>query len=329
MRTADPEHGDQSPGRDLAVTPAQACELLAYLATSAELCTREPMHYGMFRLIDASGRLATAMCENMPEDRSDWLRELRDSIDSNKELIMYDRPAFEEFVRQLVERMASGPLSARAPAETAGSATREQPEVTSRDDRPGEEPATTLAGLLETRRVVRSFTDEPVEERQLTQILLAGRRGTTAGNRKIQQFLVVDRPGQIRAVKTFAPGILGTPPVLIVVLIDLVAAGRYNVQVDRDETVWIDVGIAAMNMMIMAHALGLGSCPASSFSSRAVQLALSLPQPLRPAFMIQVGHPDHAALQAGRPTRGSPRSAVDRGSRTDIGDRSNSGSTRA
>jgi nitroreductase len=53
----------------------------------------------------------------------------------------------------------------------------------------------------------------------------------------------------------------------------------------------MDVGTAAMNMMLMAHALGLGSCPVTSFSRSGAAAMLELPPHLTPEWILIVGHP--------------------------------------
>ena len=53
--------------------------------------------------------------------------------------------------------------------------------------------------------------------------------------------------------------------------------------------------------MLAAEALGLGSCPATSFSQSAVAEMLSFPETLVPELMLQVGRP------APKPTGGTPR----------------------
>jgi nitroreductase len=293
MPVNDPLQGGTCHCEQAALRTRQAYELLAYLLTSAELCTREPLSYGTFRLADAAGRLATAMLQNLPAQDQALLRRVAADVEAHKDLVMRDSAAFENFVAELVEQVAGDLLPRLKSSGRPAASSRHDTGETGMGgpDRPDERSSAILARLLETRRVVRSFATEPVPDDWLRRIVRAGGHGTTAGNRRIQQLLILDQPGQIRAVKAFAPGIWGTPAALIVILLDLAAAERSQVQIDRDETVWIDVGIAAMNMMLMAHSLGLGSCPASSFSRRAVRLALGLPESLRPAFMIQLGWP--------------------------------------
>ena len=141
------------------------------------------------------------------------------------------------------------------------------------------------------RRVSRRFTSEPVSERDLWLILEAARRAASAANVRIHRFLVVQDPRRLRLLRMVSPGMLAVPRALIVICTDLEAATAAELQVEKDDAVLVDVGTAAMTMMLAAQALGLGSCPATSFSRPAVAEVLELPPHARPEFMLQLGHP--------------------------------------
>jgi len=89
-----------------------ALELLAYLVTAADLCSREPLHYGMFRLIDGASRLARALETAGAAGDRPWVAELRRRIEADKELLMWDRPAFEAFLRETASFVALNMSSA-------------------------------------------------------------------------------------------------------------------------------------------------------------------------------------------------------------------------
>lgn len=170
--------------------------------------------------------------------------------------------------------------------------------MTSRGPRqPG--AADTLFEAMRNRRVTREFLDEPVSTADLKRVLRAARWASSGGNRRIHRFLVIRSAETIACLKPFAPGIRGYPPALILVSTDLARARAEHMQLDRDIVRWIDIGTALTNMMLACEALGLGSCPATSFSQAAVAQALALPQSLIPELILQVGHP------GSRPTRGA------------------------
>jgi nitroreductase len=165
--------------------------------------------------------------------------------------------------------------------------------------------ADTVLEVMRTRRVVRRYTDEPVTEEQIRVVLEAGRWATAGGNRRVHRFLVVRDPKLIRLVKSMSPGMLPAPPVLIVICLDSGVAADEQMPVERHASGWIDVGTAAMNMMVVAHALGLGSCPVTSYSTSGVGTLLSLPPGVIPQMILLLGHPapHQRKLRPGASTR--------------------------
>lgn len=161
-----------------------------------------------------------------------------------------------------------------------------------------------VLSLLASRRVCRAFSESPVADGDLVTVLEAARWGPSAGNNRIQRFLVVRDTERIRLVESLAPGVLATPPVMIAICTDLEIAERRGVRVDLHASVFIDVGTAAMSMMVQAHGLGLGTCPVRAFSQGGVRTVLDLPPQARPELLLLVGHP--ARPNAGLPRRRGP-----------------------
>lgn len=151
------------------------------------------------------------------------------------------------------------------------------------------------AAVLQTirrRRVCRSYTEEPVSEEQLRTLLEAARWAPSAGNRRINKFLVIRNPRKIQLLHKVAPGMLGRPTALIVICTDERKAAQEGIKLDKDQlNNGVDVGVAAENIMLAAEALGLGSCPLTSFSREGSRTLLELPNHLHPEFIVQLGHP--------------------------------------
>lgn len=144
---------------------------------------------------------------------------------------------------------------------------------------------------IRTRRVCRVFTDEPVSRDDLKHLIRAARWASSAGNRRIHKFVIVDDRKSVDLIRIMSPGILGNPRALIFICTDKEKALMEGVKLDLDETTFIDVGTASQNMMLAAHEIGLGSCPTTSFSKSAVRVILNLPDYLEPEYILQVGHP--------------------------------------
>jgi nitroreductase len=144
---------------------------------------------------------------------------------------------------------------------------------------------------MRTRRAVRAFSDEPVSVADIRRIIAAARWASSAGNRRLHRFFVTRERARTDLISAVGPGFYGSPPALIVICTDLAKARALGVKEGRDESTWIDVGTAAMNMQLMAHALGLGTTPVTSVSRSGLVEALELPEHLRPDLILQLGHP--------------------------------------
>jgi nitroreductase len=163
---------------------------------------------------------------------------------------------------------------------------------------------------IRSRRVARDFTSDQLTKDQLDKILTAGRWAATAGNRRINRFLVVQDPRSLKLVRSIAPGIWAKPTALIIICVDLDLARQDLVQIERDPSIQIDVGTAAMNMMLAAHVIGVGSCPVTSYSRSGLSKMLDLPATAIPEFILQLGIPTRDSLQ-GHAGRGRRVTAAD------------------
>lgn len=144
---------------------------------------------------------------------------------------------------------------------------------------------------MKTRRAIRSFTEDPVDDAMLQKIAQAARFASSGGNLHPHRFLITRDRAQIQRLRTFSPGMLASPPVLFYILLDREQVDRQWVSIDPDRIVYVDVGTAAQNAMNAAHAMGLGTCPVTSFSRSGVATVLGLPKTLSPELVIMIGHP--------------------------------------
>lgn len=147
-----------------------------------------------------------------------------------------------------------------------------------------------LLKTIRTRRVVRSLTDQPVDRAQLEQILDAGRWAPCGGNQRLHRFVAVQEPLTLRLIRMVSPGMFQHPPAVILICVDLERLAYYKVP-PSDPVRYVDVGTAMENMMLAAHALGLGAGPVTSFSKEGVRVVLNLPSNLIPELFVCIGHP--------------------------------------
>lgn len=156
--------------------------------------------------------------------------------------------------------------------------------------------------LIRSRRVVRNLADQPVARAQLEQILEAGRWAPCGGNQRLHRFVAVQDPLTLRLLRMVSPGMFQRPPAVILICLDLERLAFYKVPAS-DPVRYVDVGTAMENMMLAAHALGLGAGPVTSFSKEGVRVVLNLPSNLVPELFVCVGHPVRGPEAKVRPKR--------------------------
>lgn len=143
-----------------------------------------------------------------------------------------------------------------------------------------------------TRRSIRRFTAQTIDDAILNQILEAAMAAPSANNEQPWHFIVIDDRALLDAITTFHPysRMLKQSPVAIAV-----AADR-NVLADPTVDYWIqDCSAATENLLLAAHALGLGACwlgihPRPKRIAALAKL-LNLPHHIEPFSVIALGYP--------------------------------------
>ncbi len=192
--------------------------------------------------------------------------------------------------------------------------------------------------MVRRRRMVRSYTDEPVDPDTVDRILSHALRAPSAGFSQGWAFLLLDDP---LSVMTFwqvatSPGEGGDAwsdgmrraPVIVVPMAD---QGAYLERYaepdkgwsDRDESRWpvpywlIDTGMAALLMLLTAVDEGLGACFFGIPPGRtdAFREAFGVPADHEPIGAITIGHraPDGVRGSAATRRRRGPDEVVHRG----------------
>ena len=143
---------------------------------------------------------------------------------------------------------------------------------------------------IRSRRSVRAHTAQAVPPEVMDVLLEAARWAPTGGNRQQWCFVVVQEPLRIRKLAAVSPGLLGHPAALIVICASGGAESGRSTVLDEACSL-IEAGMAAQNIMLVATALGLGSCPVRSFNVAAVRHLLKLPRGVEPELIITLGYP--------------------------------------
>ncbi len=150
-----------------------------------------------------------------------------------------------------------------------------------------------MIDLLRTRRSIRSFSREPIAPEHMALLTEALLRAPSSRNLNPWEFIVVDDRDQLRSLcraKEHGSAFLKD------------AAAGFVICADESVSdVWVeDCSIAAILLQMTAHSLGLGSCwiqirkrqhDAVTTSEEFIRCVLGIPDRLRVASIIAVGHP--------------------------------------
>lgn len=148
-----------------------------------------------------------------------------------------------------------------------------------------------LIHMIYSRRVTRRFTDESITDRDLETIVEAARWAPSGGNRRLQRFIIVTEAKFIRYIRFMSPGLDETPAAIIIICTDWKNAASQGYPEDYSGFM-IDVGMAAENMLLVSHALGIGAGPVISFNKEAIRAIIDLPSWVSPDLIICLGYPN-------------------------------------
>ncbi|MDZ4767364.1 MAG: nitroreductase family protein [Chloroflexota bacterium] len=135
---------------------------------------------------------------------------------------------------------------------------------------------------IRTKRAVRLFTDQPVPDEILLQILDAGRRSQSSKNTQPWQFVVVRAPATLQALAgtgDYAGHLAGAA--FGVALVGATDSG-WNM---------FDLGQASAYLQLAAWELGIGSCIAAIFDTNKAKTLLGIPAEMSFTCALSFGYP--------------------------------------
>jgi nitroreductase len=158
---------------------------------------------------------------------------------------------------------------------------------------------------IRMKRMIRSFSDRPIEPDRLEAILDAGRHTGSSKNSQRWDFIVVDDRAQLAALSKVGPyagHLAGAAVAVALVTPDPRGPGSPL------SVVW-DSGAAAASMMLAAWSMGIGSCPATVYEPELARQLLGYPANLDCEYLLSFGYPaDPADLT--RPPKAGGRKAL-------------------
>jgi nitroreductase len=141
-----------------------------------------------------------------------------------------------------------------------------------------------------TRRSIRKYTDQPVSDALITDLLRAAMAAPSAGNQQPWQFVVVRDRAVLEVVAGANPygGMARDAQVAVIVCGDLERESRPGFWVQ-------DCAAATENLLVAANAAGLGAVWCGTFPReermKPIAAVLGLPEHVIPFSVVPIGYP--------------------------------------
>jgi len=146
-----------------------------------------------------------------------------------------------------------------------------------------------LFEAIKNRRSIRNYKPDLVPAELVEKVITAGRWAPTGGNKQYWKFIAVTAPNVMKMVKSVSPMFWGEAPAAIFVCLDLTRSSM-NEEARRGHGNL--AGFPSQNIMLAAHALGLGTCAVGGFNKLAIKEVLDIPEDMDPLLLITVGYPN-------------------------------------
>lgn len=144
-----------------------------------------------------------------------------------------------------------------------------------------------ILGLIKSRRSIRVYEKKPIKEEDLEILMEAARWAPTGANLQPWHFVVVRDEQKKKELAKYArfffvkSSHVGDAPCVIVLCYEK-NKSRFGIY---------DVTLAGGNIILAAHAIGLGSCWIGAFDEKKVKEVLNIPENVSVVALITVGYP--------------------------------------
>jgi len=142
---------------------------------------------------------------------------------------------------------------------------------------------------IKTRRSIRGYLKNKIEEDKLSKILEAARQAPSASNRQEWRFVAVRNEDVKKELSKAAKNQKFIEEAAVVLA--CCADTNNHVMTCGQACYPIDVAIAIDHMTLMAVELGLGTCWVGAFYEEEVKKILDIPENIRVVELLAIGYP--------------------------------------
>jgi nitroreductase len=136
-----------------------------------------------------------------------------------------------------------------------------------------------ITDAIKTFRAIRQFTDQPLNDEEVTEILNAGRRAQSSKNSQAWTFVAVRNRETLKALAACGP------------FAGHLAGATLGVALVTPNPSLYDLGQATAYMQLRAWDLGIGSCIASMYDQDKARAILGIPADLHFPHALSFGYP--------------------------------------
>ena len=165
---------------------------------------------------------------------------------------------------------------------------------------------------VRNRRSCRAFASTPVEDEKLEMVLEAGRWAPSTVNKQPWRFTIIKNQELKQRIKDscsktvqflhevsgwkwlgrYTVDFLAQAPVIIAVTANPDDAGADKFLPGRGETYLMSCSAAIQNMLLAAHAAGLGSLWYTLYDKKELKNILSIPENMDLVSLVLIGYPE-------------------------------------
>lgn len=148
----------------------------------------------------------------------------------------------------------------------------------------------TFHDIVANRYSCRHYSQEPVSQEQILEILECARLAPSACNRQPWKFMVITAPEELSAVHaSYNRDWIKEAPVAIIVLGNRNEA--WHRSYDEYDATDIDIAITTEHICLAATSMGLGTCWICNFDPITLRTGMNIPEEWEPLAIIPVGKP--------------------------------------
>ena len=148
----------------------------------------------------------------------------------------------------------------------------------------------TFHDIVANRYSCRHYSQEPVSQEQILEILECARLAPSACNRQPWKFMVITAPEELSAVHaSYNRDWIKEAPVAIIVLGNRNEA--WHRSYDEYDATDIDIAITTEHICLAATSMGLGTCWICNFDPIILRTGMNIPEEWEPLAIIPVGNP--------------------------------------